>query len=197
MRKLAIAVTAIASMIGLSISVAPAQAAGAKPVIESLSYRTPDIRGGQYIQIGGQNLNTVTQVLVDSNPASIVNQTSNTLMFVTPSHDEAYATLTLFSPSGQVSQIDAFSYRPGSRRALAPVPYIPETFKVGKTYKLLPFENTLAVVAKSFTPKICTVSGLTLKAIKKGSCNLSVAVNIKGANAKFRSTVTELGVTVN
>lgn len=197
MRKLFVAVTAIATVIGLSISVAPAQAAGAKPIIESLSYRTPDVRGGQYIQIGGQNLNTVTQVLVDSNAVSIVNQTANTLMIVTPAHDEAYATLTLFSPSGQVSQLDAFSFRPGSRRALAPVPYIPETLKVGKTFKFVPFESTLTVVAKSTTPKICTVIGPNLKSIKKGSCNLSIAVNIQGNNAKFRSTVTELGVTVN
>jgi hypothetical protein len=90
-------------------------------------------------------------------------------------------------PGGKLTLKDALIYRDGPRRALVPLPYIPDTLKVGKTFSMKTGDPAWVVTVKSLTPRTCTVSGLIVKGKARGDCALQFSITVDTNNRTYRS----------
>ena len=84
-----------------------------------------------------------------------------------------------------------------ANRVLAPLPYIPETLKVGKTVEMTPGNSAWQVVVTTDTPTVCSIDGLVVKALKKGECSLNIDVNVDTMDRTYRSRSALYFITVN
>ena len=198
MRKFAAVVTMIATMFTLSaVSVAPANAAPAKPTITQVSNKKPLPGGGQNVTLSGTNLNLVTTVYIDNLSAQVVTKNSTSLVFITPAHPEGLVSITLIYPSGSFVFKDSMLYKKGPTRALVPLPFIPETLKVGRTFSMQPGNKDWAISIKNGTPRICRVSGMVVTGLRKGECSLSFDITVDTMDPTYRSRQALYFVTIN
>lgn len=198
MRKFAAIVTMIATMFTLSaVSVAPANAAPAKPTITQVSNKRPLPAGGQNVTLRGTNLNVVTSVYVDNLNAQVVTKTSTSLVFITPAHAEGLVSITLMHAAGKFVLKDSMLYKKGPSRALVPLPFIPETLKVGKAFSMQPGSKDWVITIKNGTPKICKVSGMLVTGLRKGECSLSFDITVDSMDPTYRSRQALYFVTIN
>lgn len=196
MRKVIAAVAMIASVLGLSLAAAPANAASA-PSILQVSNKKPLPAGGQNITLYGANLNLVTAVLVDKTTATMVSKAAANLTFIAPAHMNGLASISLKYGSKTYVLKDALLYKDSANRVLAPLPYIPENLKVGKTVTMTPGNSAWQVVVTTDTPAACSVSGLVVKALKKGECSLNIDVNVDTMDRTYRSRSALYFITIN
>lgn len=196
MRKVIAAVAMIASVLGLSLAAAPANAASA-PSILQVSNKKPLPAGGQNITLYGANLNLVTAVLVDKTTATMVSKAAANLTFIAPAHMNGLASISLKYGSKTYVLKDALLYKDSANRVLAPLPYIPEALKVGKTVTMTPGNSAWQVVVTTDTPAACSVSGLVVKALKKGECSLNIDVNVDTMDRTYRSRSALYFITIN
>lgn len=197
MRKLIATVAMIASVLGLSLAAAPANAAPAKPSITQVSNKKPLPAGGQNITLTGVNLDLVTTVYVDTANAQIVTKSSSTLVFISPAHAQGLVSITLMHAGGSYVLKDAMVYKVGPSRALVPLPYIPETLKVGKAFSMQPGNSAWVIKIVNSTPKICKVSGMLVTGLKKGECSLSFDITVDSMDPTYRSRQALYFVTIN
>jgi hypothetical protein len=196
MRKLVAIIAAAAFMVGLTSAFAtPAQAAS--PAILKVSNMAPVIGGGQNVTLYGTNLNLVTSMKVDASPATIVSKSATSLVFITPAHAEGRVGITLVHAGGQYVLSDCMVYKAISRRALAPLPYIPGSLKVGKTLTLTPGASTWALKVSTSTPKICSVTGIQVKGLRKGTCLLDLSLTVDSMDPSWRSRSGMYDLTIN
>lgn len=196
MRKFIAAVAMIASVLGFSIAAAPANAATA-PSILQVSNKKPLPAGGQNITLYGANLTLVTGVVVDKSNATIVSKAATKLTFITPAHSNGLASITLKYGTKTYVLKDALLYKDSANRVLAPLPYIPETLKVGKTVEMTPGNPAWQVVVTTDTPAVCSVSGLVVTGLKKGECSLNIDVNVDTMDRTYRSRSALYFITIN
>lgn len=196
MRKFIAAAAMIASVLGFSISAVPANAASA-PVILQVSNKKPLPAGGQNITLYGSNLQLTTSVIVDKSVATIVSKAATKLTFITPAHMNGLASISLKYGSKTYVLKDALLYKDSANRVLAPLPYIPESLKVGRTVSMTPGNPAWQVVVTTDTPNICSVNGLVVKALKKGECSLSIDMNVDTMDRTYRSRSALYFITVN
>ena len=196
MRKFIAAVAMIASVLGFSIAAAPANAATA-PSILQVSNKKPLPAGGQNITLYGANLTLVTGVVVDKSNATIVSKAATKLTFITPAHSNGLASITLKYGTKTYVLKDALLYKDSANRVLAPLPYIPETLKLGKTVEMTPGNSAWQVVVTTDTPAVCSVTGLVVKGLKKGECSLSIDVNVDTMDRTYRSRSALYFITIN
>jgi hypothetical protein len=197
MRKFIAAVAMIASVLGFSIASAPANAATPTPSILQVSNKKPLPAGGQNITLFGANLNLVTAVVVDKTNATIVSKAATKLTFITPAHMNGLASISLKYGTKTYVLKDALLYKDSANRVLAPLPYIPETLKVGKTVEMTPGNLAWEVVVTTGTPAVCSVSGLVVTGLKKGECSLNIDVNVDTMDRTYRSRSAVYFVTIN
>jgi hypothetical protein len=198
MRKFAAIVTMIATMFALStVTTAPANAAPAKPTITQVSNKKPLPAGGQNVSLRGTNLTVVTAVYIDNLNAQIVTKTASNLVFITPAHAEGLVSITLMHPAGSYVLKDAMLYKKGPSRALVPLPYIPETLKVGKAFSMQPGSKDWVITIKNGTPKICKVTGMLVTGLRKGECSLSFDITVDSMDSTYRSRQALYFVTIN
>jgi hypothetical protein len=196
MRKFIAAVAMIASVLGFSIAAAPANAATA-PSILQVSNKKPLPAGGQNITLYGANLTLVTGVVVDKSNATIVSKAATKLTFITPAHSNGLASISLKYGTKTYVLKDALLYKDSANRVLAPLPYIPETLKVGKTVEMTPGNSAWQVVVTTDTPAVCSVSGLVVTGLKKGECSLNIDVNVDTMDRTYRSRSALYFITIN
>jgi hypothetical protein len=196
MRKLAAIVTMIATMFALSTTTA-ATAAPAKPSITQVSNKKPLPAGGQNITLRGTNLTLVTSVYVDTANAQVVTKTATSLVFISPAHAQGLVSITLMYAGGSYVLKDAMVYKTGPTRALVPLPYIPETLKVGKAFSMQPGNSAWAIKIVNATPKICKVSGMLVTGLRKGECSLSFDITVDSMDPTYRSRQALYFVTIN
>ena len=196
MRKFIAAVAMIASVLGFSIAAAPANAATA-PSILQVSNKKPLPAGGQNITLYGANLTLVTGVVVDKSNATIVSKAATKLTFITPAHSNGLASISLKYGTKTYVLKDALLYKDSANRVLAPLPYIPETLKLGKTVEMTPGNSAWQVVVTTDTPAVCSVSGLVVTGLKKGECSLNIDVNVDTMDRTYRSRSALYFITIN
>ena len=196
MRKFAAIVTMIATMFALSTATA-ATAAPAKPTITQVSNKKPLPAGGQNITLTGTNLTLVTSVYVDTSNAQVVSKSANSLTFISPAHVSSLVSITLMYAGGTYVLKDAMVYKAGPSRALVPLPYIPETLKVGKAFSMQPGNKDWAIKIVNSTPKICKVNGMLVTGLKKGECSLSFDITVDSMDPTYRSRQALYFVTIN
>jgi hypothetical protein len=92
---------------------------------------------------------------------------------------------------------DAMIYKAGPTRALVPLPYIPETLKVGKAFSMQPGNKAWAIKITNSTPKICKVNGMLVTGLKKGECALSFDITVDSMDPTYRSRSALYFVTIN
>ncbi len=197
MRKFIAAVAMIASVLGMSVAAAPANAATPVPKILQVSNKKPLPAGGQNITLYGTNLNLVSAVIVDKTTATMVSKEATKLVFITPAHANGLANISLKYGSKTYVLKDALLYKDSANRVLAPLPYIPETLKVGRTVSMTPGNSAWQVVVTTDTPTICSITGLEVKALKKGECALNIDVNVDTMDRTYRSRSALYFITVN
>ena len=197
MRKLISIVTLVASVLGLSLVATPAQAAPAVPSILQVNNKKPLPAGGQNITLYGKNLSVVTAVIIDKTQATIVSKSSTNLIFITPAHAEGLVNISLKYGTKTYVLRDSLLYKDSANRVLAPLPYIPETLKVGRTVSMIPGNSTWKVVVTTDTPRICLITGLVVKALRKGECALSIDVEVDTMDRTYRSRQALYFITVN
>jgi hypothetical protein len=197
MRKLISAVTMIALVLGFSVAAAPANAAPAVPSVLQVNNKKPLPAGGQNITLFGTNLNVVTAVVIDKTAATVVSKSATALTFITPAHAEGLVAISLKYGTKTKVVKDALLYKASLNRVLAPLPYIPETLKVGRTVSMLPGNATWKVVVTTDTPTICSITGLVVKALRKGECALSLDVEVPTMDTTYRSRQALYFITVN
>jgi hypothetical protein len=197
MRKLIATVAMIASVLGFSLSAAPANAAPAVPSILQVNNKKPLPAGGQNITLFGSNLNVVTAVVVDKTTATIVSKSATALTFISPAHAEGLVAISLKYGTKTKVVKDALLYKASANRVLAPLPYIPETLKVGRTVSMLPGNSTWKVVVTTDTPKTCSITGLVVTALRKGECALTIDVEVPTMDTTYRSRQALYFITVN
>ena len=196
MRKFIAAVAMIASVLGFSLAAAPANAAAAPKVLQ-VSNKKPLPAGGQNITLYGTSLNLVSAVIVDKTAATVVSKAATKLVFITPAHANGLAAISLKYGTKTYVLKDALLYKDSANRVLAPLPYIPETLKLGRTVSMTPGNSAWQVVVTTDTPAICTITGLVVKAIKKGECALNIDVNVDTMDRTYRSRSALYFITVN
>ncbi len=198
MRKIAAIVTMIVTMFTLSAVVSgPANAAPAKPTITQVSNKKPLPGGGQNVTLTGTNLNVVTTVFVDNLSAQVVTKSSTSLVFITPPHPEGLVSITLIHPSGSFVFKDSMRYKKGPSRALVPLPFIPETLKVGRSFSMQAGNKDWIVTIKNATPRICRVSGMLVTGLRKGECSLSFDITVDTMDPTYRSRQALYFITIN
>jgi hypothetical protein len=196
MRKFAAIVTMIATMFALSTATV-ASAAPAKPSISQVSNKKPLPAGGQNITLTGTNLTLVTSVYVDANSAQVVSKSAGSLTFISPAHVPGLVTITLMYASGSYELKDAMLYKAGPSRALVPLPYIPESLKVGKAFSMQPGNSAWVISIKNNTPSICRVNGMLVTGLKKGECSLLFDITVDTMDPTYRSRQALYFVTIN
>lgn len=198
MRKFAAIVTMIATMFVLSTASATvANAAPAKPSITMVSNKRPLPGGGQNITLTGTNLTSVTSVYVDKTNAQVVTKTAGSLVFISPAHASGLVSITLMYAGGSYVFKDAMIYKAGPTRALVPLPYIPETLKVGKAFSMQPGNKAWVIKITNGSPQICKVSGMLVTGLKKGECSLSFDITVDSMDPTYRSRQALYFVTIN
>jgi hypothetical protein len=197
MRKLIATVAMIASVLGFSLAAAPANAAPAVPSILQVNNKKPLPAGGQNITLFGTNLNVVTSVVIDKTTATIVSKSATALTFISPAHTEGLVAISLKYGTKTKVVKDALLYKGSLNRVLAPLPYIPETLKVGRTVSMLPGNATWNVVVTTDTPKTCSITGLVVTALRKGECALTIDVEVPTMDTTYRSRQALYFITVN
>lgn len=196
MRKFIAAVAMIASVLGFSLAAAPANAAAAPKVLQ-VSNKKPLPAGGQNITLYGTSLNLVSAVIVDKTAATVVSKAADKLVFITPAHANGLVAISLKYGTKTYVLKDALLYKDSANRVLAPLPYIPETLKLGRTVTMTPGNSAWQVVVTTDTPAICSITGLVVKAIKKGECALNIDVNVDTMDRTYRSRSALYFITVN
>jgi hypothetical protein len=197
MRTLLAFVATAAAVIGITTAtIAPAQAA-VSPSVLTVSNKNPLPAGGQNIIITGKNLDIVTAVLVDTVSAQIVSQSASTLVFITPAHVAARVGFSLVYGSKKLNYPDSLVYKLGPKRALVPLPYIPDTLKIGASFSMVPGNPAWVTTVKSLTPAVCSVdTALNVKALKRGSCLLQISIVLDTMDPAYRGRVALYDVTV-
>jgi len=197
MRKLIATVAMIASVLGFSLAAAPANAAPAVPSILQVNNKKPLPAGGQNITLFGTNLNVVTSVVIDKTTATIVSKSATALTFISPAHTEGLVAISLKYGTKTKVVKDALLYKGSLNRVLAPLPYIPETLKVGRTVSMLPGNSTWKVIVTTDTLKTCSITGLVVTALRKGECALTIDVEVPTMDTTYRSRQALYFITVN
>lgn len=197
MRKLISAVAMIALVLGFSVAAAPANAAPAVPSVLQVDNKKPLPAGGQNITLFGKNLNVVTAVVIDKTAATIVSKSATNLTFITPAHAEGLVSISLKYGTKTKVIKDSLRYKASLNRVLAPLPYIPETLKVGRTVSMLPGNSTWKVVVTTDTPTICSITGLEVKALRKGECALTIDIEVPTLDTTYRGRQGLYFITVN
>jgi hypothetical protein len=198
MRKLLAIFAAVATVFGISTAtVVPAQAA-TTPVILTVSNKAPLPAGGQNIILTGKNFNVVTSVIVDTTRATMVSKTDTKLVFISPAHSAARVGITLVYGTKKYLYPDSLVYKVGPTRALVPLPYIPDTLKVGASFSMVPGNPAWATTVTSLTQATCTVdANLNVKAIKKGTCQLQISIVLDTMDRTYRGRDAMYDLTVN
>lgn len=194
MKKLLIAITAVLAALTMSI---PAQAASLKPTITSVDNKRPAVAGGTQITVTGTNLDTVTSVTVDNNYATIASKAAKTLIFMAPQHSLGEATVLITNPAGTATFVITYSPQ---RRALVPRPSLPDTLRAGKSLTISGQDPTWTVTVSTDTPKVCSTKKNVVKALKRGSCSLTIDINpdtAAGSNPNWRAKQFQTGITIN
>jgi hypothetical protein len=197
MRKFISAVALIASVLGFSIAAAPVQAAPAVPSIQQVNNKKPLPAGGQNITLFGKNLNVVTAVIIDKTPATIVSKTATTLTFISPPHAEGRVSISLKYGTRTYVLKDSLLYKASANRVLVPLPFIPETLKAGRTVSMTPGNPAWKVTVTTTSTRICSITGLVVKALRKGECALSLDVEVDTMDPTYRSRQALYFITVN
>jgi hypothetical protein len=197
MRKLIATVAMIASVLGFSLAAAPANAATAVPSILQVNNKKPLPAGGQNITLFGSNLSVVTAVVIDKTAATIVSKSATALTFISPAHAEGLVAISLKYGTKTKVVKDALLYKASANRVLAPLPYIPETLKAGRTVSMLPGNSTWKVVVTTDTSAICSITGLVVTALRKGECALTIDVEVPTMDTTYRSRQALYFITVN
>ena len=198
MRKFAAAITMIATLFALStVTTTAASAAPAVPSILQVNNKRPLPAGGQNITLYGKNLNVVTAVIINKAPAVVVSKASTSLTFITPPQPAGLASISLKYGTKTYVLRDALVYKDSANRVLAPLPYIPETLKLGRTFSMQPGNSAWQVVVTTDTPKTCSITGLVVKGIKKGECALTIDVTVDTMDKTYRSRQALYFVTIN
>ena len=187
MRRAIALISAAAVVFGLATATALPAEAAAKPSVKQISFLTPRPAGGQNITLLGSNLNLVTTMTAGTRNAVIVAKSAKQLVFIAPRNLAGPANIVLSYSGGKVTLTAALIYRDGPERALVPLPYIPDTLKVGKTFSMKPGDPAWVVSVKSLTTKTCTVSGLIVKGKAKGDCVLQFSITVDSASRTYRS----------
>lgn len=197
MRKLISVVTLIACVYGFLIASIPAKAAPAVPSILQVDNKRPLPAGGQNITLFGKNLNVVTSVSVDKLQATIVAQSRTSLTFISPPHEEGQADVSLsYGPKTSVFR-NALSYKASAQRVPVPLPFIPETLRVGRNFSILPTNSDWKIKATTTTNRICSVTGLVVKALRKGECAISMVVDAPVMDRTYRSRLALYFIIIN
>ncbi len=197
MRKFISAVTLIASVLGFSIAAAPAQAAPAVPSIQQINIKKPLPAGGQNITLFGKNLNVVTAVIIDKTQATVVSKSGTSLTFISPPHAEGRVNISLKYGTKTYVLRDSLLYKASANRVLVPLPFIPETLKVGRTVSMLPGSSAWKVTVTTTSTSICSITGLVVKALRKGECALSLDVEVDTMDPTYRSRQALYFITIN
>ena len=197
MRKFISAVTLIASVLGFSIAAAPAQAAPAVPSIQQINIKKPLPAGGQNITLFGKNLNVVTAVIIDKTQATVVSKSGTSLTFISPPHAEGRVNISLKYGTKTYVLRDSLLYKASANRVLVPLPFIPETLKVGRTVSMLPGSSAWKVTVTTTSPSICSITGLVVTALRKGECALSLDVEVDTMDPTYRSRQALYFITIN
>lgn len=185
-RAIALVTAAIAAFGLVTASTLPAEAA-TKPSVKQVSFMTPRPEGGQNITLLGSNLNLVTSMTAGKMNVVIVAKASKQLVFIAPRNPAGYVDLVLKYAGGKVTLKGALFYKDGPRRALVPIPYIPDTLKVGKTFSMKAGDPAWLVTVKSLTPKTCSVNKLIVKGIARGDCALQFSITVDSNSRTYRS----------
>ena len=194
MKKLIIAITAVLAALTMSI---PAHAASLKPTVTSVDNKRPAVAGGTQITVTGTNLGTVTSVTVDNNYATIASKTAKTLIFMAPQHSLGEATVLITNPAGAATFVITYSPQ---RRALVPRPDLPDTLRAGKSLTITGQDPNWTVNLTTDTPKVCSTKKNVVKALKRGSCSLTIDINpdtAAGSNPNWRAKQFQTGITIN
>lgn len=197
MRKFISAVALVASVIGFSITAAPAQAAPAVPSIQQINIKKPLPAGGQNITLFGKNLNVVTAVIIDKTQATVVSKSGTSLTFISPAHPEGLVSISLKYGTKTYLYRDSLLYKASANRVLVPLPFIPETLKVGRTVSMLPGNSAWKVTVTTTSTSICSITGLVVKALRKGECALTLDIEVPTMDPTYRSRQALYFITVN
>jgi hypothetical protein len=197
MRKFISIIALLASVAGLSVTVAPAQATTAVPAILQVSNKKPLPAGGQNITLFGRNLNVVTAVIIDKSPATIVSKTATNLVFITPPHAEGRVNITLRYGTRSYVLRDSLLYKASANRVLVPLPFIPETLRVGRNVSMKPGNPAWQVTVTTDTPTVCSISGLVVTGLRRGECALSLDIEVPTMDITYRSRQALYFITIN
>ena len=197
MRKFISAVTLIASVLGFSIAAAPAQAAPAVPSVQQINIKKPLPAGGQNITLFGKNLNVVTAVIIDKTQATVVSKSSTSLTFISPPHAEGRVSISLKYGTRTVVVRDSLLYKASANRVLVPLPFIPETLRVGRTVSMLPGNPAWNVTVTTTSSKVCSITGLVVTALRKGECALTLDIEVPTMDPTYRSRQALYFITIN
>lgn len=197
MRKFISALALIASVVGLSVATAPAQAATVVPAIQQINIKKPLPAGGQNITLFGKNLNVVTSVIVDKSEATIVSKNSTNLTFISPPHVEGLVSIFLKYGTKTYVYRDSLLYKASANRVLVPLPFIPETLRVGRTVSMTPGNPAWIVSVTTTSTRICSINGLVVKALRKGECALTLDIEVPTMDPTYRSRQALYFITVN
>jgi hypothetical protein len=196
MRKFFALVTMVAVSLSL-VSAVPANAAPAKPTVVQVSNKKPLPAGGQNIMLRGTNLDVVNSVFVENINAQIVTKSKTSLVFISPPHPEGLVSITLMHPTGKLVVKGSMLYKVGPSRALVPLPFIPETLRVGRSFSMQSGNKAWVIRIKNATPRICRVSGMLVTGIRKGECSLSFDITVDSMDPNYRSRQALYFVTIN
>ena len=78
-----------------------------------------------------------------------------------------------------------------------PLPFIPETLKAGRTVSMTPGNPAWKVTVTTTSTRICSITGLVVKALRKGECALSLDVEVDTMDPTYRSRQALYFITVN
>ena len=197
MRKFISVVTLIASVLGFSIAAAPAQAVTAVPSVQQINIKKPLPAGGQNITLFGKNLNVVTAVIIDKTQATVVSKSSMSLTFISPPHAEGRVSISLKYGTRTVVVRDSLLYKASANRVLVPLPFIPETLRVGRTVSMLPGNPAWNVTVTTTSSNVCSITGLVVTALRKGECALTLDIEVPTMDPTYRSRQALYFITVN
>lgn len=197
MRKFISSLAIVASVLGFSIAAAPAQAAPAVPSILQINNNRPLPAGGQNITLFGKNLNVVTSVIVDKSVATIVSKSSTNLTFISPPHAEGRVSIFLKYGTRTYTYRDSLLYKASANRVLVPLPFIPETLRVGRTVSMTPGNPAWQVTVTTTSTRVCSVSGLVVTALRRGECALSLEIEVPTMDPTYRSRQALYFITIN